>query len=72
MARGYGPPSEGYGLRHLLSYQVNLAEQVVHLLIAATAGGTMRDLDSFKDARLLYFSFLLLQLLRIFVEFCLL
>jgi len=62
VARGNEPPSEGYGLRHLLSYQVNLAEQVVHLLIAAT-GGTMSDLDSFKDAWLLYFSFMLLQLL---------
>ena len=64
-----GASSEGDGLRHLLGYQVNLAEQVVHLLI--TAAATLRGLDSFKYARLLYVTFML-QLLGIFVEFRLL
>ena len=52
-----GASSEGDGLRHLLGYQVILAEQVVHLLITTTT--TMRGLDSFKYTRLLYVSFLL-------------
>ena len=66
LARGYGPSSEGYGLRHLLSYQVNLAEKVVHLLIT-TATATLRDhLDRFQYTRLLLH--VRFQLLWIFVE----